>query len=180
MMKKMFATVLVALALGSTTATAASIGIGAFGGASIPIVNDLSSNGSQFGVRVPVNLVPLLTVEPFFATSSLGNVEETFGPTTFERDGGKNTGFGANVLFTFGTGVQFFPFAGIGSYKIERDGSEDITDIGYNFGLGIGFSPIPKIGVNARGEFNMVTTDETSQKFANITLGASYSLVSMP
>jgi hypothetical protein len=179
-MKKMLAAVLVALALGSTTASAATVGIGAFGGASIPIVNDLSGSGSVFGARVPVGLVPLLTVEPFYAASSLGNVEETFGPTTFERDGGKTSGFGANALLTFGAGVQFFPFVGIGSYKIERDGSEDVTDIGYNFGLGIGFSPIPKVGVSLRGELNMIATDETSVKAGNITLGASYSLVSMP
>ena len=46
-------------------------GVGVFGGLSIPVLNDLSGQGSQFGVRVPVSLVPMLTVEPFFSSSAL-------------------------------------------------------------------------------------------------------------
>jgi len=180
-MRKTLLLALLALAMTAGTAAAADIGIGAFGGVSIPVLNDLSKQGSQFGVRVPVNLIPLLTVEPFFSTSSLGDAEETFGAISYTRDGGKVTGFGANALFTFGSPVfRLFPIVGIGSYKIERDGAEDITDVGYNFGLGLGFSPIPKLAVNVRGELNMVVTDETSQKAANVTAGVSYSLFSIP
>lgn len=180
-MRKTLIVTLLALTLGVTTAGAADIGIGAFGGVSIPIVNDLSDNGSQFGVRVPVNLLPMLTVEPFFASSKLGDVQETFGGTTYTRDGGKVSGFGANALFTFGApAFRFFPFVGIGSYKLKRSASADITDVGYNFGLGLGISPIPKISFSLRGEFNMVATDQTSQKFGNVTVGASYSLISVP
>jgi len=180
-MKKTLALTLLALALVSSMATAASVGVGVFGGASIPVLNDLSSNGSTFGVRVPVNLLPLLTVEPFYAASNLGDVDESFGTSTsYTRDGGKTSGFGANAMLTFGGPFKMYPFVGIGSYKIERDGAEDITDVGYNFGLGLGFAPIPKLSIDLRGEFNMIATDETSQKFANVTLGASYSLISLP
>ena len=76
--------------------------------------------------------------------------------------------------------LQLFPFVGIGSYKLERSGAEDISDPGYSFGLGLGISPIPKLGVNVRGEFDMVVTDQTSQKFAKLTAGASYSFFSLP
>lgn len=180
-MRKILLLALVALVLTAGVATAADIGIGAFGGISIPVLNDLSKQGSQFGVRVPVNLLPLLTIEPFYSASSLGDAEETFGPNSYTRDGGKVTGFGANALITFGSpAFRLFPIVGIGSYKIEREGSDDLTDMGYNFGLGLGFSPIPKLSVNVRGELNMVVTDETSQKAANVTAGVSYSLISIP
>jgi hypothetical protein len=170
-----------AFALIPAAAGAATVGVGVYGGVSIPVLNDLSEQGALFGVRVPVNLLPLLTVEPFFAKAGLGEVEETFGPTTFTRDGGDVTGFGATALLTFGAPTfKLFPFAGIGSYKLERDGAEEISDIGFNFGLGFGLSPIPKLSFDVRGEFLMVTTDETSQKFANVTAGASYAIFSMP
>ncbi len=181
-MRKILATAVLALALGVGAASAAEIGIGAFGGISIPILNDLSERGTQFGVRVPVNLLPLLTIEPFYAGSALGDVDETFGtPITYTRDGGDVKAFGVNALFTFGSPViKFYPFVGLGSYKLERSGAEDISDVGYNFGLGLGISPIPKLTLHLRGEFSMIATDETSQKFANITAGASYAVFSMP
>lgn len=179
-MKKLLSLSLLALVLTAGLAHARGIGIGAFGGASIPIVNDLAKQGSVFGVRVPVSLLPLVTVEPFASFSSLGDAEETFGPTTFTRDGGKNNGFGANVMLTFGGPISFFPFVGIGSYTIEREGSEDVSEMGYNMGLGLGFQPTPMFGLSLRGELNAVVTDDTSQKFANVTLGAHYNLISMP
>jgi len=121
---------MLALTLGLTSARAAEFGIGAFGGVSIPIANDLSEQGSQFGIRVPVKLSSLFTIEPYWSTSALGEVEDTFGgPTTYTRDGGDVQSFGANALFTFGTGVQFSPFAGLGSYGLERDGAVQAASV---------------------------------------------------
>ena len=180
-MRRLSVLVLLALAIGAPRAHAADIGVGVFGGVSIPILNDLSKQGTEFGVRVPVNLLPLLTVEPYFSSSSLGDAEETLGGTTYTRDGGKVTGFGANALFTFGAPMfKLTPYVGIGSYKLERSGVDDVSDLGLQFGLGFGISPIPKISLSLRGGMTAIITDETSQKFADITAGASYSLISVP
>ena len=180
-MRRVFVAIL-GLALVAARAQAADIGIGPYGGISIPVLNDLSKQGSMFGIRVPVNLLPLLTVEPFYAASTLGDAEENFGtPTTYTRDGGKTSGFGVSALFTFGTGIfKFYPVVGLGSYKFERDGAEDISDVGYNFGLGFGLSPIPKLTINLRGELNMITNGDTAVKAANATLGATYAVFSLP
>lgn len=182
-MRMILVTAILALMVGAGLAEASEIGIGvgAFGGVSIPVLNDLSKQGSTFGVRVPVKLLPLLTVEPFFASSALGDVSDDFGtPTTYTRDGGKVSAFGATALITFGGDrLQFYPFVGVGSYKLTRAGAEDISDSGYNFGLGLGISPVSKFTVHVRGEFNMIATDETSQKFANVTAGVSYAVFSL-
>lgn len=180
-MRRVFVSIL-GLALVATMAQAADIGIGPYGGISIPVLNDLSKQGSTFGIRVPVNLIPLLTVEPFYAASTLGDAEENFGtPITYTRDGGKTSGFGVNALFTFGSGIlKFYPVVGLGSFKFERDGAEDISDVGYNLGLGLGVSPIPKLTVNLRGELNMITNGDTALKAANVTLGATYAVFSLP
>jgi len=181
-MRNTLVTTLLALAVGAGSAGAADFGIGAFGGVSIPVLNDLAKQGPVFGVRVPANLLPLLTVEPYFSTSTLGNVEDSFGtPTTYTRDGGKVTGFGVNALVTFGAAtLKLYPFAGVGSYKVTREGSEDVSEIGYNFGLGLGVSPVPKLTVHVRGGLDMVATGDTSQKFATVTAGVSYAVFSMP
>jgi hypothetical protein len=181
-MRRTFVATGLALILISGLARAAEIGIGAFGGASVPILNDLSDQGTTFGVRVPVNLIPFLTVEPFYASSALGDVSDNFGTgITYTRDGGDVKAYGVSALLPFGSPVfKLYPFAGIGNYKLTRNGAEDIKDVGYNFGLGLGISPIPKLTIHVRGEMSMIATDETAQKFANITAGVSYSLISLP
>jgi len=184
-MKRRFTLLALVLAaiLPAGAARAASIGVEAFGGVSIPIVQDDTDQGSQFGVRVPVNLIPLLTVEPYFGASALGNKSVTLGAVTYERDGGDVTAFGLNArLGGFsGPGLKVFPYVGIGSHTLKREGTADLTKAGYNFGLGIGFSPLPKLSAGLRGEFNMIPLgNETSRKFANVTLGVSYNVLSLP
>jgi len=76
-----------------------------------------------------------------------------------------------------GMGFHFYPVAGIGKYKLERTGSEDISEVGYNIGLGIGVGATPKMSLQLRGELNLVKTGDTSRKFANVTGGLTYSLM---
>jgi hypothetical protein len=185
-MRKKFVLTALALILIAATAHAVTIGVGAFGGLSIPIVNDLSTQGSVFGVRAPVGISPMFTAEAFYSQAALGDVEESFGgPTSYTRDGGDVTAFGANAIFNFGGGggsFHFFPFVGIGSYQIKRSGSEDINDVGYNFGLGVGFAlpSLARLSFDVRGEAVMVKTDNTSQKLGNVTAGVTYKLFSTP
>jgi hypothetical protein len=90
------------------------------------------------------------------------------------------TAFGGSVLFTLSESTtKFFPLAGIGSYKIERAGAEEISEIGYNFGLGLSVAPLSWRGfaLDVRGELVMIATGDTSQKFGNITAGVSYQLI---
>jgi opacity protein-like surface antigen len=169
-------TAVLALALVPAMAAAGSLGIGAYGGLSIPIINDTAGNGALYGLRAPVHLLPLLTIEPFYAQSSLGDVEETFGGQTYTRSGPDVKTFGANAIFNFGGGVTFYPLVGIGGTKIEQSGSEDISETSINFGLGFGFTPMPKLGVDLRGELCSVVTGDTSRKFGNLTVGVSYAL----
>jgi len=179
-MKQWTFAALLALAVVPAVATAGSIGLGVFGGPSFPILDSNAGNGSQFGVRVPVNLIPLLSVEPFYAKSSLGDKEETFGGISYKRSGPDVSTFGANVLLSIGGPFQFYPFVGLGSSKIEQSGISDITKTSYDFGVGFGISPMPKLSVQLRAEMNAVVTGDTSRRFGNITVGASYALFSLP
>jgi hypothetical protein len=182
-MRRIGILVLVALSLAAGPAAAAGIGIGVFGGWSIPIVNDLSEQGSVYGARLPVSFSPGLSAEAFYTQAALGDVEEEFAGDTYTRDGGEMKAVGANLVLS--TGAPMFAFKtilGLGSYKLEREGSADIQKVGYQFGLGVGFSPAGVAGLafDVRGEFVMVPTDDTSQKFGNITAGVTYRFFSTP
>jgi len=181
-MKRILPVVLLALALGTGAAGAVGVKIGAgvFGGASFPVVQEDAKQGSIFGLRLPVTVLPLLRVEPYWATSSLGDVEETFGTLPYTRDGGKVTAYGVNAMLATGGPLRFYPFVGIGSHKLTRAASDDLTRVGYNLGLGLGTSAIPKLDVDLRGELNLIALGETSRKFVNVTAGVSYHFLSLP
>jgi opacity protein-like surface antigen len=179
-MRKAAILVLFALALVPCAAGAVSVGVGAFGGMSIPIVQDDNGQGTLFGLRAPVSVLPLVTVEPYFAKISGGDKDQDIEGTTITRSGMDVTGFGANVLLTFGSKLQLYPFAGIGSYKLSRTGSEDLTNTAYTFGLGLGISPMPKLSIHLRGELAAAVDGDVSRKWANATVGVSYNVFSTP
>ena len=183
MNRKSLLAALLLLALAPAAAGSATIGLGVFGGASVPLVQDDNGSGSIFGLRAPVNLVPLITVEPYFAKTSGGDKDQDVGGITYTRSGIDDTAFGANVLLTFGTGYQFYPFVGVGSNHLKRDGL-DATQTGYDFGLGLGFKvPVANLSVAIRGALNMVTdpgSTDTSRKWGEVTAGVSYGLLHFP
>ena len=168
------------LALLPCAAGAASIAVGAFGGMSVPIIQDDNGQGTMMGLRAPVTLIPFVTVEPYFAKTSGGDKDQDIEGETITRSGLDVTGFGANLLLTFGGKIQLYPFAGIGSHKLSRTGSEDVTNTAYTFGLGLGISPLPKLSIHVRGELVAAVDGETSRKWANATVGVSYSIFSTP
>jgi len=179
-MKRLLLVAIAALALAADTARAGSIGVGVFGGASVPILQDDQDNGSIYGVRIPVKLVPLLTVEPFYMDTDLGDKTFEIAPgISTTRQGSEVTSYGLNAMLTVGGPLSFYPFVGLGSAKFERDG-QDETFTSYHLGAGLALHPIPKFGVDLRAELQMAADEGISRKLINITLGASYSLFSLP
>ncbi len=178
-MKKLFVIAIAVLALAASTAHAASIGVGVFGGMSIPVLQDDQGNGTLMGVRVPVKLVPLLALEPFYAKTTLGDKTFDVGGFSVTREGSDVTTYGLNAMLTLGGPVSLYPYAGIGQAKFKRT-AQDESFTSYHLGLGFGFSMVPKISIDLRGELQAAVDGDLSRKMVNVTLGASYSLFSMP
>lgn len=175
-MKRLAACIFI-LALSAAPASAVTLGAGAFGGVSIPIVQDDNGQGTIYGVRVPVGVAPIVTIEPYYSFTAGGDVDETINGIPLTRSGIEMQSYGANVLLTFGTGFQMFPFAGIGATSSERDGL-DQSSMQYNFGLGVGFAPFAlPLSIDIRGEYASVTDEDntsTARNYGNVTLGATY------
>lgn len=177
-MKRAVAVALLFLAFGVGVAQAGGgkIGIGAYGGLSIPIIQDDTGGGTIFGARVPLRFIPVVTLEPFYASSSLKDVEESFASGTYTRSGFDETAFGVNAILgsISGGGMKFYPFGGFGSYKLTREGSEDLKETGWDFGLGLGIPAGSSLSIQIRGEIDMIVTGDTSRKFGNVTAGLNY------
>jgi hypothetical protein len=179
----LFPILVFALALVPAPAHAFGIGVGAFGGVSFPISQDDVESGSTFGARLPVTLIPLVSVEPYYASSSLGDGEITTGGTTTTIDGFEITSYGVNAfLGSLGVvpGIGFHPYVGIASTKLSRSGSADITKTSYNFGLGAALGLAKSLSVTGRAELNVVDTGDETRKFGNVTLGLAYQLFHKP
>ena len=177
-MKRIFALAWVAMLLGASLAHAGNVGVGAFGGWSVPVVQEDQGNGSIYGFRFPLTFTPLVAVEPYFSSSALGDKTVSSGGFEYTREGSDVTTWGANVTFSMGGPMRFFPYAGIGTVNYQRTG-QDENYTSYQFGLGLGFTPAPKVSLDVRAELQMAAKDQVSRKTGNFTVGASYALFSL-
>lgn len=190
-MKRWLAIAVLAALLGAGTAGAAeelAVGVGAFGGISAPILQDvdassfspgdaLGDSDTEWGLRVPVKVIPVVTIEPYYAQASYGDRTETFNGLSYTREGWDRKALGANFIFanTLAGGFKFYPLVGIGTTKLERT-NEELNKFTWNFGLGVGFAVAQKISIHVRSQLDLVVTDETSRKFGDVTAGIQYNL----
>lgn len=168
-----------ALAFGLTAgvASASEFGVQGFGGVAIPIKqDDNDAKSATYGVRFPISGSSILSLEPYLYGTADKETDGTFGGLPYTRSGFSVTTVGVNVALgrLIGGGFKIYPFAGVNSNTLRRDGDE-ITKIGFNGGLGFGFRP-GKVLVDLRGELNMADVGDTSRKWANATLGIGFRL----
>lgn len=181
MMKRVITFAVATVLLCATGAQAGILGVGitAFGGVSIPVAQADAASGTVFGLRVPVQAVSFLRLEPWFGLAKSGDYTVTgqFGSGTFP--GPDVTTFGLNALLGTPMSAPGFSIAfvgGIGSHKIELDGFESDSRIGFNLGLdlGIGLGALP-LKLSARGEGLVIPLDGGgSRKNAYVTAGLTY------
>ncbi len=188
-MKRWLALAAVAALLGAGSAMATEelrVGVGAFYGRSAPVLQDvdassfspddaLGEGGSEWGVRVPIKVIPVVTIEPYYASSSYGDNTQDFNGLSYTREGWDRKAFGGNFLFanTLASGFKFYPYVGVGSTKLTRT-DEELNEFTWNFGLGLGFSLNEKMAVHVRSQLDLMVTDDTSRKFGDVTAGLQY------
>lgn len=168
-----------ALLLWAGNARAGGIGLGAFAGMSYPVLQDDTGEGALVGLRAPVSVVPMLTVEPFYASSRLADKVTMVADVPYAREGFDERAYGVNLMLATGGPLSFYPFAGIGKTTLERTGFES-TFTTYDVGVGLSVSPLPKLSVDLRAELQAVVDGDVTRKFGNATAGVSYRLFGLP
>lgn len=181
-MRKTVVAALCLLAFSTGTAGATAVGVEIFGGASIPIVQDDNNTGPMFGLRVPITLPSIFTIEPFYSRSEGGETKINLGGTEYTRSGYGVNGFGANLILGSPSKApfSFFPYAGLASNSFSRTGSQSFSELGFLLGLGFGFGIVEKLWIDARGEGNIVVTEDTSRKYVNVNIGVGYNFYVSP
>ena len=162
--------------LQSVSAAGLSVGVGAFGGVGIPIIQDDQSQGTVFGIRGSVKALSVLTVEPHLTFLKYGDGEvDAIGD---EFPGAKVNGYGVDARLGSlpGPGLSPFFFVGLGVYKTKNDDLQaDESDVGISGGLGLEIGMGPSLGLEVRGRFDVIKTDGGgSKKAALITAGVNY------
>jgi hypothetical protein len=175
--------VLVCLAVLVSVAQAVSpeprIGVGAFAGLNIPVIQKDQKSGTEFGFRARIALLPFLVAEPNFTMVKWGKPDAVDG-VVLGINGSKVTSFGLDATLGFAPGTKGFkPFGiiGIGSYKVKNDDTKyDQSNIGFCGGIGFGLGVAPKIDIDVRGKAVVIPqTDGGSKKGLSLTAGLGYS-----
>lgn len=181
-MKRILASAVLACALFVGTAHAGGVGIGLIGGVTSPSNKTDGGSGSHWGIIVPVRVVPLITVEPFYSKSTLGDEDVTTTvpvPVTVTIAGAEFSTYGANVALAFGGPISMYPYVGLGRTNYKRQGFED-SAMSYQGGVGLGVSLVPKVRFDVRGEYQRVVTDTRTRNLFHASVGVSMNLLSTP
>jgi len=146
----------------SSLASAGKFSIGAFAGLNIPIGQEDMGNGTLFGAKGRVLLLPFLGVEPNFVYSEYGDKDHDILGETQTRKGGEITSFGADVVFGTFSGfskARFYGILGINSNTLKWEPSEDQTRLGLSFGTGIEFLPTEIFSIEVRARVHAISLD---------------------
>jgi len=162
--------------LAATPAAAVQIGIGVTGGASVPLGQSDNAAGGEYGLHLPINVMPLLTVEPFLTSTGLGSVDATFGGQTYVRDGFDIVSYGAVVaLGGMGLGPRYplFPFLSVGGYHLGREGGADEVRVGYSAGVGYARQLSTHFSANLRSDYHWIDVGGADRRFFEIGAGVT-------
>ncbi|HTR97408.1 MAG TPA: hypothetical protein VMH61_05855 [Candidatus Acidoferrales bacterium] len=178
-MKRLIALTLALLVVSAGIASAGSLGLGAFAGMSYPVLQHDTGNGMLYGLRAPVKLVPFVTLEPYYATTNLGDKVENVAGLDLTQPGFDEKAWGVNLMLAAGGPLSFYPIGGVGQTSLSRTGV-DQTFTTWNAGFGVGFAAVPKVTINLRGELQAVQDGSETRKFGNATVGMSYAIFGLP
>ena len=173
-MRKLLIMSLLAMVI-SSPAYALKLGIGAFGGVNIPIVQEDQGSGTVFGLKGKLNLLPGVSLEPNLNFAKFGDATLDFGAT---REGSKMTSYGIDAVIGAGMGTVGFKMYGLlggGFFNTTRDSDEDATKFGWSTGLGFEIGVSPTLGLDIRGKLNVINSEGGgTKKSAAVTGGLNY------
>lgn len=174
-MKRLLSVFFLMISMPPLSASAAQTGVGIIGGVDLPIAQEDQGNGSVFGFKGKVSLIPGVVLEPNVNFTRL-EAGYSFGA----RPGSKITSLGIDALLGAGMGSQglrMYGILGAGYYSITRGHDEDAGEFGWTTGLGCELGLISNTGFEIRGELDVISSEDGgTRKSAAIVGGLNYYL----
>jgi hypothetical protein len=146
----------------SSVASAGKYSIGAFAGLNIPVVQKDVGNGTVFGAKGRIVVLPFLGVEPNLVISKDGDKDHDVGGVTMTRAGIDITSFGVDaVIGTFSgfSKVRFYGIFGLNSNTLKRKPFSDETRIGLALGTGVEILPVETLGIEVRARVHTISQE---------------------
>ncbi len=150
---------------------------GIYGVYGLPALQENVASGPLYGAKVRADLAGPLGAELSYTSFPSGDV-------TFDTQLGEMTTKGYSqsviagdlILQTTGlSGFGIYLLGGIGSYSLTKDFAEDISEIGYNGGLGIEFRSESGISVDICGRLHAMPYENGgTHKFVALQAGVNY------
>jgi len=168
------------LTLGALIASAQTpkIGVGAFGGMNLPVLQEDQGNGTVFGLKAKVKIIPIILLEPNISFGKWGDPDPVDGVVL--GSGSKITSYGVDAVLgdsPGAAGIKPFFLVGAGIYNIKNDDTGyDESKLGYSAGLGIGIGVTPKIDVDISGRAVFAPQEGGAKKAVYILGGLTYYL----
>ncbi len=123
------------------------LGVEAFGGWDMPLVQQDIGSGAMYGVAVRGHIIAFLHGQLVFRASAQGDQDETVTPIgqsslVATLEGGSLTGFGANILLAGKKPTMVWPygFVGISTNKFAPGERDSETFFGTSWGCGLSVS----------------------------------------
>jgi hypothetical protein len=156
-----------------------SIGVGVYGGMSMPVEMD-AKMGSIVGARVKVlPAIPLVGVEGYYASVNQKSPRNLWDEQDLDVvfEGDTYTTFGANLLIggLSGPGLRTFGIAGINFVEFDDHGTKELK---YGGELGFGVEIVPPfidLGIEGRASAMILGWEEgPDRKLTTVTVGVNY------
>lgn len=177
MKRVIFPLILILFTAGLSYGQMPQIGVGAFGGMNLPMIQDDQGNGTAFGLKARVKLMPFMVVEPNVMFGKWGDPDAIDG-VDLGISGSKVNAYGVDVTFgglPGGVGIKPYGVIGAGIIQIKNDDTGyDESKLGFNAGLGFMISVMPMVDIDIRGKALIAPQEEGSKKAVILTGGLNY------
>ncbi len=163
----------------TTHAGLLNIGVGVYGGMSMPIETD-TEMGSIVGARVKMlPAIPLVGFEAYYVSVNQKSPRDLWDEQDLDIvfDGDTYSVFGANLLIggVSGPGLRTFGIAGVNFVEFEDHGAKEFK---YGGELGVGVEIVPPfigLGIEGRASVMLLGWDEgPDRKLTTVTVGVNY------
>jgi hypothetical protein len=158
-------TLMLSLLVGASSACAGGkFSLGAFAGLNMPLAQEDMGNGTLYGAKARIVLLPFLGVEPNLVFSKYGDkdVKDEDGNLLGTRKGGDVTSFGLDAVvgnFSGFSSARFYGLVGVNSNTSKREALPDQTRLGLALGAGIEFLPTDVFGIEVRARLHSISLE---------------------